>query len=154
MRRGFTLLELLIVIIIVGVMATLGLSQYAQVVERSRGAEARQIMGQLRSVCAAIYMEQENTARCTANGGAALGLSGGQAAGVTIPSTACNTSHFFRYTVVGANNTARGNEGINITALRCAANGKVPNAAGNARNISLWSDYLTGQSDWFSPNGY
>jgi prepilin-type N-terminal cleavage/methylation domain-containing protein len=155
MRKGFTLLELLIVIIIVGVMATLGLSQYSQVVERSRGAEARQIIGQLRSVCAAIYMEDENTTKCTVNNGAALGLGG--ASGTQIPNavSGCMASHYFRYVPANINASARGPQGINITATRCAAAGKAPNVAGAAvRTISAWSDYQTGQSDWWSPNGY
>jgi len=154
MRRGFTLLELLIVIIIVGVMATLGLSQYAQVVERSRGAEARQILGQIRSVCAAIYMEQENTTRCVQNNGAALGLGG--ATGTQIPNLACAPSHFFNYTVTQINASAAGPRGVNLTAFRCivGAGGKTPGAPGAQRQITLWADYLTGQSDWISPNGY
>ncbi|MBU0504178.1 MAG: prepilin-type N-terminal cleavage/methylation domain-containing protein, partial [Candidatus Omnitrophica bacterium] len=49
MKRGFTLLELMIVIIIVGVLATLGITQYQTAIERARGAEARQVISQLRS---------------------------------------------------------------------------------------------------------
>ena len=64
--RGFTLLELMIVIIIVGVLATLGVMQYQAAIEKSRGAEARQILGQLRSQCAGYYMEDSNGSDCTA----------------------------------------------------------------------------------------
>ena len=56
MKRGFTLLELMVVIIILGVLATLGVMQYQAAIEKSRGAEARQVIGQLRSQCAAYYM--------------------------------------------------------------------------------------------------
>lgn len=47
MKKGFTLLELIIVIIIIGILATLGLTQYARMVERGRGAEARQLLGNI-----------------------------------------------------------------------------------------------------------
>jgi prepilin-type N-terminal cleavage/methylation domain-containing protein len=148
MRRGFTLLELLIVIIIVGVMATLGLSQYSQVVERSRGAEARQILGQLRSVCAAIYMEENSNVRCLQTNGAALGL--GAASDGRIPNANCALSHYFRYTVVGDNGT----NGILLTATRCQGGGKLPDVPLPARTLSLAANFNTGRGDWASPNGY
>ena len=149
MRRGFTLLELLIVIIIVGIMATLGLSQYSQVVERSRGAEARQILGQMRSVCAAIYIEGENVTKCTEHDGAALGL--GSSTDGKLPSTAdngCNTSHYFSYAVVG-----NGTTGITMTATRCTDLGKHPNKPSGG-SLALWANFETGDVGWNSPNGY
>ena len=39
--RGFTLLELIMVIIIIGILATLGFAQYGAMIEKSRGGEAR-----------------------------------------------------------------------------------------------------------------
>jgi len=50
MKKGFTLLELIIVIIIVGILATLGFVQYASVIERGRFAEARANLGTLRQL--------------------------------------------------------------------------------------------------------
>lgn len=50
MKKGFTLLELIIVIIIVGILATLGFVQYASVIERGRFAEARGNLGTLRQL--------------------------------------------------------------------------------------------------------
>lgn len=46
--KGFTLMELLVVLIIVGILATLGMPQYGRTVERSRQAEAISILGALR----------------------------------------------------------------------------------------------------------
>lgn len=47
--KGFTLLELLVVVIIVGVLATLGFNRYIEAVERARMAEARDWAGQIRA---------------------------------------------------------------------------------------------------------
>ena len=56
-NKGFTLLELVVVILIVGVLATLGFTQYGRMVERARGAEARQNIGYMRKLAAAYRLQ-------------------------------------------------------------------------------------------------
>ena len=43
-RKGFTLLEILIVVIIIGVLASVAISKYTWVIERSRSAEATEVL--------------------------------------------------------------------------------------------------------------
>ena len=48
-RAGFTLLELLMVVIIIAILAAIALPQYLRVAERSRSAEALQLLASIRS---------------------------------------------------------------------------------------------------------
>jgi len=57
MNKAFTLLELVVVIIILGVLATLGLTQYGRMVERTRQAEAKTILGDIRKLAIAYRLE-------------------------------------------------------------------------------------------------
>jgi len=47
--RGFTLLELLVVVIIIGVLASLAIPRFIKTTEQARTAEAKQWLGQIRS---------------------------------------------------------------------------------------------------------
>ncbi len=47
-ERGFTLLELLMVVIIIAILASIALPQYFRVVERSRTAQALQLLSSIR----------------------------------------------------------------------------------------------------------
>jgi len=58
MKRGFTLLELVIVIIVIGILAGLAMPQYFRVVEKGRVAEGLQILGLLRAAQLRYYAEK------------------------------------------------------------------------------------------------
>lgn len=151
MRRGFTLVELIIVIMIVGILATLGLAQYLTVIERSRGTEARQVISTLRSVCSGLWMQDDKTDACTAG---MLGLStlGARVAG-EMPGSTCWPTNFFRYTIVSAS----GNNVV-FKAIRCvvAETGKVPGVGGTAgsKYLQLDVNYAAGTDVWSSVGGY
>lgn len=113
MKKGFTLLELIVVIVILGILATLGFTQYTKMVEKGRTAEARTILGQIRSSQMAYYQEYGSY-------GSAVGD-----LPVDAP-TSCTGTHYFSY----ASSTSTS------TATRCTASGKAPQASA-AYSITL-----------------
>jgi len=138
MRKGFTLLELIVVIIIIGILATLGFTQYSRMIEKARGAEARAILGDIRKLAIARVMEigVANVGTITdAN------LNIGATLGQDIPGpAACLATHYFRYSATKANPMV-------ITATRCVAGGKNPQGvAGNT--LSLTYNFTTGLDTW------
>jgi prepilin-type N-terminal cleavage/methylation domain-containing protein len=124
-KKGFTLLELIVVIVILGILASLGFTQYTKMVEKGRTAEAKTILGQIRATQIAYYQEYG------AYGAAVSNLP------VDAP-TACASTHYFLF----ASDTATS------TATRCTASGKTPNAA------SIYSVTLTHAGIFGGTSGY
>ena len=110
---GFTLIELIVVIIIVGILAALGFTQYTKVVEKGRTAEAKAILGTLRTAEEANFLEK-GAYNTVAN------------LPVEAPS-ACATTHYYSYACATTGT---------CTATRCTAGGKAPNV-GTAYTITL-----------------
>ena len=109
-QNGLTLMELIIVVIIIGILASVAVPRYVTVVEKGRSAEARRVMGMIRTAQEAYKFEQQFFASSLS------------CLSVSVP-TSCDASSYFSYSITG-NATA-----YNITASRCTANGKSPNAA-------------------------
>ena len=105
MRRGFTLLEIIVVLIIVGIIATLGLTQYTRVIEKGRTIEAKSNLGILRNLAVA---QNEEFGNYTVNP-ITYGLS---------TTAACDSKYYYYY-VVATDGTG--------TATRCTGTaGKQP----------------------------
>ena len=126
MKKGFTLIELIIVIIIIGVLASLGLGQYVKVVEKGRAAEARMILGTLRTAEIAYYTEFQ-TYESVGN------------LGVSAPAS-CLSTHFFSYSCTTGT----------CTATRCTASGKTPQVAA----ADVYTKTLTPDGAWGGSGGY
>ena len=126
-KKGFTLIELIIVIIILGVLAAIALSQYSKVVEKSRGVEARTILGDLRAAEIAQYNEDGTYVSVTS-------------LGIGAPDGSCATTHFFSYSCTTAGT---------CTATRCTTTaGKSPAGA------TAWTKTLDINGNWTGTAGY
>jgi type IV pilus assembly protein PilE len=131
MKKGFTLLELIIVVIIMGILASLGFTQYTKMVEKGRTAEARSILGQLRSAQYAYFLDYGGY-------GGAISYLAISYLSVAAP-TSCVSTNYFNYTTV--------NNGLS-TAIRCTASGKAP------QSITLYSLTLGAGGGWGGTSGY
>ena len=59
MRRAFTLVELIVVVIIIGILLSIGIPQYRKALERSRGAEAYAGLGHIQEAEKVYYASNE-----------------------------------------------------------------------------------------------
>jgi type IV pilus assembly protein PilA len=131
MKRGFTLLEIIVVIVILGILATLAVTQYAKMVEKSRGAEARTILGNIRTNQAAV--RQQSGACSSADNDVGIGAD--------FPSV-CASTHYFAYDLAGVSGNT-----FTAIATRCTTAGKVPNAT-SAGVITLLTNFDNGADTW------
>ena len=67
-RKGFTLVELAIVIAILGILAVVAIPKYQGMVDEARSAEARAQLGTVRSAIAISYAKNKGTMPATLTG--------------------------------------------------------------------------------------
>jgi prepilin-type N-terminal cleavage/methylation domain-containing protein len=148
MKKGFTLLELIVVIIILGVLATLGFTQYASMVEKMRGAEARMILGDMRKLALA-YRLANGTVTGIANSNLNIGTDADQIPGPA--SDNCRSTHYFRYTL---NSGCCTDPVVYLDAVRCTSGGKSPQGLAAGQYLTLQSNLVTGVDTWGGGAGY
>ena len=130
MQKGFTLLELIVVIVILGILATLGFTQYGKVVESARLAEAKTRIGLMRQLAHEYYLK---------NGS----LTGIQNSDVGAGDS-CTSTDFYEYWLGGDTNST----GVNLKAGRCTSGGKTPNTT-RRYDFYMWYYPATGQNTWY-----
>lgn len=62
-ESGFTLIELMIVIVVIGILATLAVPKYMTVTRKAKESEAKMVLSQLHSLQEAYYRENDTYAR-------------------------------------------------------------------------------------------
>ncbi len=132
MKKGFTLLELIVVIIIIGILATLGFTQYSLIVEKGRTAEARALLSTVRTAEVAYLLE---------NGTYTQTLS---ALSVNVP-TACDTNHYYYYGIIFGTGRCPG-ASYTAYAWRCTTGGKPPQGP-SSYTVAVCMDTGTWSSD-------
>lgn len=67
LKKGFTLIEVLIVVIIIGILASIALPQYTTTIEKSRSAEAATNVGSLRAAVDRYWYQNGSITTTIAN---------------------------------------------------------------------------------------
>jgi len=106
---GFTLIELMIVVVVIGILVSIAWPRYILVAEKSRTAEARNILGRIREAEMGYYLEYDSYTTSIA----LLSLD--------VPAS-CNSSFYYNYSISG------GGASFKANATRCTSNGKPPDS--------------------------
>lgn len=127
---GFTLMELTVTLVIISVLSLIGLAQFGAFIEKSRTAEAKMNLGQIRRAQFAYFMEHFTYTSNSAD------------LAIVYPET-CMSSHWYSFALTAANAVD-----FTIEATRCTSGGKPPQGS-NAYQITL-----DAAGNWSGTQGY
>lgn len=99
MRKGFTLIELIVVVIIIGILATIAVPQYLKATERAIAGKAKNALA-LISQAEKLYRAENNT-YINVGAGSANAVLGGY-----VELNAVDSDTHWTYTVTGATTSA------------------------------------------------
>lgn len=63
MKKGFTLLELMMVVIIIGILATIGIPQFTKAIDKTKGEEAKAVLGLIKTAQKMYRLDNNSYAR-------------------------------------------------------------------------------------------
>ncbi len=111
-RQAFTLIEIMIAVIIIGMLVVISTPRYTRIVEKGRTGEAREILGRIRQAEMSYVLEANYF---TSDISALL---------ISAP-VVCSPNYYFRYGINNASGT------FVVIANRCTAGGKSPDSPVN-----------------------
>jgi type IV pilus assembly protein PilE len=112
--RGFTLIELMIVVVVLAILASIAVPSYSDYITRATFAEAQSALADLRVKMEQYYMDNRRYSSTTAGG--TCGVVGGNTP--TVPN-----ARYFTYSCAPGTNTAAGDQSYVLTATGAAAQG-------------------------------
>jgi prepilin-type N-terminal cleavage/methylation domain-containing protein len=146
--KGFTLLELVLVVVVLGILASLALPMFTKTIEKARTAEAKTTLAYLRKMQQLYILEHGGIC------GTCTDLSGGAASGIPCHfAYACADSNYYFNYYCFNNLPVPGPTGTYGTcvAYRCTSGGKEPNIS-ESNKYMLW--LTVGGSGDSTPSGW
>ena len=113
-NTGFSLLELMIVVAVIGILAAIALPSYNEYITRSKIQEATAALSDMRTKLEAYYMDNRRYSSTT--GGGTCGLTGGNAPTVS-------ASKYFTYVCASSGANAAGDQAYTLTATGVTTQG-------------------------------